>query len=204
MRLLEEGPDRAWPDRGDPASAARWSTPFRPAPGIPSRARTPGHRATAPPPTVWPICPRTTAPFPSWARHCPAILGRPIVAARAAGKECPGVPAWRRPFRPDAPRSAAAEQARQQAQRRVREAARTSKLFTSESTAQGGRVAPPPHATRSSTAWPRWRRTRRANGAAAAGGRDVTARRPRRQIRKPPNAPSSTRRPTSTLRVLNG
>ena len=59
----------------------------------------------------------------------PGDLGRPIVAAQAAGKDVPA-PGMASSTASPSPEAAAAEQARQQAAQ-VREAARTSKLFTS-------------------------------------------------------------------------
>jgi type IV secretory pathway VirB10-like protein len=62
----------------------------------------------------------------------PGDLGRPIVAAQAAGKDVP-TPGM---VVAQSPQAAAAEQARQQAAQ-VRDAARTSKLFTSSAAAGG-------------------------------------------------------------------
>ena len=73
--------------------------------------------------------PKDYGAVPKLGPPLPGDLGRPIVAAEAAGKDVPA-PGMPTPASGQSPEAAAAEQARQQAQQ-VRDAARTSKLFTS-------------------------------------------------------------------------
>jgi type IV secretion system protein VirB10 len=89
--------------------------------------------------------PKDYGSVPKLGPPLPGDLGRPIVAAQAAGKDIPA-PGIASLTSSPSPEAAAIEQARQQAAQ-VREAARTSKLFTSDTTGvasldQGGAANP--------------------------------------------------------------